>query len=94
MVGCVICFDQVDEAYIQSKVVIVSGIEQLKRPSQHPISGVPPNWNHVPGLSSSEKARAVITDKKTLLHMSITMIPRHLFGSLRLPRFDMGIHWL
>ena len=66
----------------------------VKRPSRHPISGVPPNWNRVPCLSSSEKARAVIPDEKTLLHMSIHMIPHHLLGLLRLPCFGTGILWL
>ena len=28
VVGCVVCFDQVNKAYIRGKVVIVSGIEQ------------------------------------------------------------------
>ena len=65
----------------------------MKRPSRHPISGVPPNWNRVPCLSSSEKARVVITDKKTLLHMSINIFPCHLLGSLRSPHFGTGIHW-
>ena len=57
-------------------------------------SGVPPNWNHVPCLSSSWKARAVMIKEKTLLHMSISMIPCHLFGSLRSPFLGTGTHWL
>jgi hypothetical protein len=35
-----------------------------------------------------------MTDKKTLLHISINTIPRHLLGSLRLPHFGTGIYWL
>jgi hypothetical protein len=48
----------------------------------------------VPCLSSSVNALAVITDENTLLHMSISMIPHHLFVSLRSPFFGTGIHWL
>jgi len=39
-------------------------------------------------------ALAVITDENTLLHMSMSMIPRHLFGSLRSLFFGTGILWL
>ena len=62
-----------------------------KSPSLHPTPGVPPNWKRVPCLSSSVNALAVITDENTLLHMSISMIPHHLFGSLKSPFFAIII---
>jgi hypothetical protein len=34
------------------------------------------------------------TELNTLLHMSISMIPCHFFGSLRSPFFGTGMHWL
>ena len=33
-------------------------------------------------------------EEKTLLHMSISMIPCHLFGSLRSPFLGTGMNWL
>ncbi len=67
---------------------------RAKRPSLQPSSGVPPNWNRVPCLSSSWKGHAVMIEENTLLHMSISIILRHLLGSLRSPFFGTGTHWL
>ncbi len=49
---------------------------------------------HVVRRSRSLKARAVKIDNNTLLHMSISIIPRHLFGSLRSPFLGTGTQWL
>ena len=67
---------------------------RVNSPSLHPTSGVPPNWNLVPCFSRRRKAQVFRTELNTLLHMSISMIPRHLFGSLRSPFFGTGMHWL
>ncbi len=63
---------------------------RVNRPSLQPSSGVPPNWKHLTCLSSILKAHAVMIKENTLLHISISMTPCHLFKSLRLPSLGTG----
>ncbi len=67
---------------------------RVNSPSLHHTSGVPPNLNLVPCFSRRRTAQVLRTELKTLLHMSISMMPRHLFESLRSPFFGTGMHWL
>ena len=88
MIGRVVSFDEVNKADLRSKIMVPPCVEECfqgESPSRQPSSGVPPNWNRVLCLSSSLKARAVMIKENTLLHMSISIIPRHLFGPLRSP---------
>ena len=96
MIGCVVGLTRSTKPTYEARSWFRHALRsafRVKSPSRQPSSGVPPNWNWVPCLSSNLKARAVMIEENALLHMPINMIPHHLLGLLRSPFFGTGTHW-